>query len=152
MKYREGFLYQVYEDEVYQTKIFPDKFIKLGFISLTKKGLLKIKAGYATDGPSGPTKLLAAALNAIPFVGGALKRAFLKSFMRGAVGHDAFYEFIRNGLLKSKWRKPVDEFLKDTCLTDKMIEVRAAYVYRGVRIGAGYAADPAAKKKVYSAP
>ena len=56
MKYTKGYLYQLAEDEYFQTRIRPDVHIVTDFIELNLQGLLRGKRGYAWDGPSGPTK------------------------------------------------------------------------------------------------
>ncbi len=118
MKYRKlkQYKYQVMQDISYKTKIRLDKAIrtKNGWVSLSKSGLLKIRAGYATDGPSGPT-------------------IDTKTFMRGATLHDGLYQLIRSGLLDKKYRKYADEALRDVCLEDGMIDIRTKWVYGVLR-------------------
>ena len=83
MKYRKGFLYQLAEDEYFQTEIYPEEHINTNFIEMTGKGLLRVKRGYAWDGPSGPT------FNT-------------KSSMRGSLIHDALYQYLKDIPIKRK--------------------------------------------------
>ena len=152
MKYRKGYKYQVAEDEVFQTGMLIGKRIKAEFICMDEKGKLTVKSGYAWDGPSGPTKGIVGVLDKIPFIGKWLVKKFLNSFLRGSCGHDALYQLIRNKWLEGIWREAADDYLKQCCLEDKMIKARAAYVHKGVKEFAGFAADPKNIKKVYTAP
>jgi len=70
IKYREGYKYVLHETYSVQTSIRPPADIITPFITLTASGLLILRAGYASDGPSGPT-------------------IDTKNFIRGAFGHDA---------------------------------------------------------------
>lgn len=133
MKYQKGYKYQLYEDEFFLTKVFPDEDIRDGFISLTTWGDLTIKKGYAWDGPSGPT-------------------IDTKSFRRGSLAHDALYQILRTGKLDKKWRKEADYLLHDIIIQDGMCKIRAWWVMKGVRNFAGFAANPKNAKRVYSAP
>jgi len=107
--------------------------IKTDFIELSPDGLLTMKKGYAWDGPSGPT-------------------IDTKSFMRGSLVHDALYQLMRNGYLPASCRADADQELHRLCREDGMNRFRAWYVLLGVRKGAGFAASPKSKKKIYSAP
>ena len=156
--FRDGYRYQLAEDYYVYVDIFHYQDIETEFINLSKNGLLWIKKGYASDGPSGPTKIICDILDlfgCIPFIGRFflwLKFKILNTIMRGAFGHDAGYELLRKGLLPPEARLPIDKELKKVCLKDGMSKIRAWYVYRGVRGLAGYAADPKNKKRVYKAP
>ena len=158
ISYRDGYRYQLAEDYYAMIDIFHYQDIDTEFINLTKHGLLWVKKGYASDGPSGPTKIVCdilTILGLIPFIGRIFlwhKRKVLETIMRGAVGHDACYELLRKGLLPPEARLPVDKELKKACLKDGMSKIRAWYVYRGVRRFAGYASDPKNEKRTYHAP
>lgn len=115
MRYRAGYKYQLATDYSVQTSLRPSKNISHGFITLTRSGLLTIKAGYAWDGPSGPT-------------------IDTKNFMRGSLVHDALYQLMREGLLDLGWRETADQELRRICLEDGMSDIRAWWVYRGVRL------------------
>lgn len=97
------------------------------FITLTSGGILAIRAGYAWDGPSGPT-------------------FDTKSFMRGSLVHDALYQLMRLELLSSDYRDDADRLLRKMCREDGMNRLRAFFVYRAVRRFASSAANP---KNVY---
>lgn len=133
IKYKDGYKYQLFNDYTIATKVYPAQDIKTRFIELTTEGILAIRGGYASDGPSGPT-------------------LDTKTFMRGAFVHDALYQLMRMGLLSLKWRKQSDKELRRICIEDKMNSVRAWWVYKGVRIGARSSALPKNKKKVHTAP
>lgn len=152
IKYTDGYKYQLSKTYTSHVDIYPDEIIALDFITLDPDGTLTLRKGFAYDGPSGPTKLIATALKAVPIIGGRLCKKFLKTFMRGASEHDALYKLMRHGLLSDTWRRAVDKQLIKTCEADGMSKVRRNYVYRGVRVGAGFAADPKSKKIVMTAP
>lgn len=134
IKYKKGYKYQIVEKYEVETQIIPLSPIKSPYISLSKKGKISLKKGYAWDGPSGPT-------------------IDTKSFMRGSLVHDAFYQLMREGYLdKKEYRKSSDKLLKKMCREDGMNAIRASYVYAGVRMFANPAADPSSKKPVIEAP
>lgn len=91
------------------------------FIELAESGKLAIFAGYAWDGPSGPT-------------------FDTDTFMRGSLVHDALYQCLRMGLLPPECRIVADKELRRICLEDGMCRPRAWWVYRGVRLGGRRAA------------
>ena len=92
------------------------------YIILDTDGTLAIAAGYAWDGPSGPT-------------------FDTKNFMRGSLVHDALYQLMGNGLLPLTEREPADATLRRLCLEDGMSSIRAWWVYQGVRLGGSLAAS-----------
>ena len=110
-----------------------DAGIKTEYIELSADGVLTIKAGYAWDGPSGPT-------------------IDTKSFMRGSLVHDALYQLMRNEHLPASCREEADQELYRLCREDGMCRFRAWYVLLGVRKGAGFAASPKSRKSICSAP
>lgn len=133
MKYRKGFKYQLAYDEWFSTGLRPASSIVTGYIDLDVSGNMKVKEGYAWDGPSGPT-----------YDSG--------SSMRGSLFHDAAYQLIRMELLHPKWRKEADDqfglFLKE----DGMWWIRRKLWVRAVKMLAASAASPSSVKKVYTAP
>ena len=131
--YRSGYKYQLAETYTVSVVIQPEKKIESDFIEISTERMLTIKAGYAWDGPSGPT-------------------IDTKSFMRGSLVHDALYQLMRNQFLPEGCRKDADQELHRLCCEDGMNRFRAWYVLLGVRKGAGFAASPKAKKKIRSAP
>lgn len=128
-----NYKYVVGEDYTVQTNVYPYHDIITEFAKLTKKGILTIKKGFYSDGPSGPT-------------------IDTKSFMRGAFVHDAFYYLLRLGVLPAEFREDVDKELRRMCLEDGMNRVRAWWVYHGVRFGGGPAASIKAPPKPLKAP
>lgn len=74
-----------------------------------------VRKHYAWDGPSGPT-------------------IDTKSFMRGSLVHDAFYQLMREGRLDPKiWKDYADQLLRKMCIEDGMWRFRANYVYWAVK-------------------
>jgi hypothetical protein len=134
--YKKGYKYQLAQtcstDISYC--ITPEKDINTEYLGLNDNGVLIIRKGYAWDGPSGPT-------------------IDTKNFMRGSLVHDALYQLIRMGFLEEDpHRKLADQILYDICREDGMSWIRAKWVYRGVRVGGGYAADPSNRKQIIVAP
>ena len=134
IRYRSGYKYQLVNDYSVTVTINPDENIPTEYITLDKDGVLKIKRGYAWDGPSGPT-------------------IDTKNFMRGSLVHDALYQLMRQEKLsKDRWREEADLELKRICLEDGMSRIRAWWVHRGVRLGGDPAASPESRKKIHTAP
>jgi hypothetical protein len=133
MKYRSGYKYQLAEDYEVFVDICPEEMINTPYLSLMPNGYLTIRQGYAWDGPSGPT-------------------FDTKTFMRGALVHDALYQLMRWDLLHSVNRAKADLELQRLCLEDGMWSLRAKWVYRGVRLGGGPAASPESRKRIETAP
>jgi hypothetical protein len=96
------------------------------------EGLLTVNAGYAWDGPSGPT-------------------IDTKNFMRGSLAHDALYQLMREGRLPTKHRKAADDLLYSMCREDGMSWLRAQIVYGAVRAFSAPFAQKQ-KRKVLTAP
>lgn len=115
IKYREGYKYQLVEDYRVEVPI-RSKDIDSPYITLSKNGFLTIKAGYAWDGPSGPT-------------------LDTRDFMRGALVHDALYQLMRDhGLDKNIHRQTADRIMRYICQEDGMGWFRAWYCYHAVRL------------------
>ena len=132
--YKKGYKYQLAERYAIKIDIKPDHDIKTDYIILTEKGKLTIKKGYAWDGPSGPT-------------------VDTLNFMRGSLVHDALYQLMREQHLDNgERREQADRLLQKMCKQDGMSSARAWWVYQGVRLGGGPAADPDNKKPVVRAP
>ena len=101
--------------------------------SLGEYGLLIVCRGYCWDGPSGPT-------------------IDTKSFMRGSLAHDVFYQMMREKLLPMSVRKTADKVLVKLCREDGMSWVRRKYVYRSLRMFARGAAKTKGVMKILRAP
>ena len=131
--FTSGYKYQLTKDATLSGLHLPvdgpreSRFLALGPSSIT------LKAGYASDGPSGP----------------AIDTA---SFMRGAFFHDGLYQAIRVMWLPPETREYADKLLRQICLADGMNPIRAWWVYHGVRLGGGPAADPKNRKRVRVVP
>lgn len=113
--YLSGYEYQLAKDYSVATGIIPPKPINTKFMRMYKSGLLTLKAGYAWDGPSGPT-------------------IHTRSFMRGSLVHDALYQLMRDGCLGPEFLEPADRLLQSLCREDGMTALRAWWVYKGVRM------------------
>ncbi|MDO9041119.1 MAG: DUF1353 domain-containing protein [Desulfocapsaceae bacterium] len=118
--YKEGYKYQLDRDYLVVIPITLDRDIYSDFICLRSDGLLRIKKGYAWDGPSGPT-------------------IDTRNFMRGSLVHDALYQLIREHGLDPVYRETADQTLRAICKEDGMTDIRAWWVYEGVRFGGGAA-------------
>ena len=128
IKYRPGYKYQLDEFRWFQTKIKGDHSRiedpdnrRSPWIRLTLDGVLEIRAGYAWDGPSGPT-------------------IDTKSTMRASLVHDALYQLMRAGMLTQDARDDADKLLFDLLIQDGCWEWRANLWLWTVRKFAGYAA------------
>ena len=119
--YRGGYKYQLVETYRVGITIKPAQTVVHDYITLSEDGMLSIAAGYAWDGPSGPT-------------------FDTRNFMRGSLVHDALYQLMRCRLLPLDQREPSDAVLRALCLEDGMSAIRAWWVYQGVRLGGGQAA------------
>jgi hypothetical protein len=140
IKYRgaNNYKYQLAEDYTILTDLHPKKMImepkKPVFICLDPDGFLTIKAGYAWDGPSGPT-------------------IDTKNFMRGSLVHDALYQLIREKRLPADTREYADELLGEICREDGMSAFRAWYVVRAVKLVGGIAIRfSKGEHKIHTAP
>jgi len=128
-KKRRKYKYNLHEDYEYKADIKIKDACDLGYVKMEDDGTLLIRKGYAWDGPSGPT-------------------IDTKNFMRGSLVHDALYQLIRENKIDSDQRKRADEILKEICIKDGMLKIRAWWVFWGVYLfGAG-----AAKQDMLSAP
>lgn len=135
IEYADGYKYQLKKDWKIELSIQPPRDVNIGeWVSLSTNGLLKISAGYAWDGPSGPT-------------------VDTLTFMRGSLVHDALYQLMREGGLdKEVYRKEADRILREICKVDGMSRIRAWWVYTGVRLFGDPSADPKRKHGSLHAP
>lgn len=112
--------YRVARDYEHQTDILGCD-VKTEYIDLNPNGLLKIRAKWLYNGPSGPTY-------------------DSKDSMRGSAVHDALYYFMQMGLIEMKYRHYADKLLHEILLEDGMSPFLAGIWYTGVRVaGAEYA-------------
>ena len=127
----KGYKYQIAKDYLVQTRVFPAHLIQSAWVDLSVDGMLLIKKGFASDGPSATT-------------------VDTTTFLRGAFIHDGFYYLIKQGKLGFSFRKAADKELYRIILEDGMNKIRAWYVYKAVRWFGKSAAED--KKKIYTAP
>lgn len=132
--YRAGYKYQLAQDYCHRlgNGLAIDGRHDHDFFYLLNDALV-IRAGYAWDGPSGPTIDTA-------------------SFMRGALVHDVLYQAIQLRMLPPDVKDNADRELADICRQDGMSAIRAWWVYQGVKHFGGRWAMPGIKKKRLSAP
>lgn len=130
--YRAGYKYQLHAPYNYDTGIRGVEYVS-DFLVLQIDGVLRIAAGYAWDGPSGPTYDTTSA-------------------MRGSLVHDALYQLMRAGHLPNDHRLRADELLYRMCREDGMGRVRAWAWYRMVRWFASGAAAAQSEPEIYYAP
>jgi hypothetical protein len=131
--YRCGYKYQLVSDYTTYVNVAPKWVIKNEYLSLDTEGKLSIRAGYAWDGPSGPTW-------------------DSKNSMRGSLVHDALYQLMREELLSPHFRKKADKELYRICVEDGMWRWRAHLWYLAVSKLAGPAASPTNNREACSAP
>ena len=133
IKYVDSIKYQLFETAVFFTEIYPEEDIHTKHVDLSTKGRLEVREDYPWDGASGGAR-------------------DTKTIMRGSLLHDPLYGLLRQGHLDKKWRKQIDKEFKKRCIQDRMLKLRAYYVFRAVRRLAGFAADPKNKRRVHIAP
>lgn len=131
--YKAGYKYQTVADFDIQTPIRQSAVCTTEHLALRPSGQLTIFAGYASDGPSGPT-------------------VDTRNFIRDAIVHDAFYELMRRKLLSLAWREDVDAFFRASLRDAGMSRFRSWYVWRAVRSFADSNAAPRNAKPICSAP
>lgn len=130
--YRAGYKYQLDTGYNIMLDVAPEKSMATEYISFLPNGLLTIHAGYAWDGPSGPT-------------------FDSRSAMRASLVHDALYQLIRREKLPHEFRELADKVFFGLCLEDGMFYARAWLWHRTLRLAGGpaaYGQDP----KVQEAP
>jgi hypothetical protein len=122
-------------------KLRPTKKVGLGSNSLQdvvtydpETDCLTIRAGYAYDGPSGPT-------------------IDTPSAMRPALIHDALYQLMRMGLLTEDAREWSDQVYRNELRANGVPWWRHSLHYVGLRIGGSSSAKKGTEKqKVFTAP
>jgi len=102
--------------------------IVLEDLRLTPDGILTLKAGFMSDGPSGPT-------------------IDSKEGMRAAFVHDAGYKLIRLGLLPISCKEIFDTLFHSILLEDQMSEVRADLWFEGVEHFGGKSCIPGSERE-----
>ena len=117
--YKEGYKYQLTRDYAVWTGIHPLGNITYPFFTIGEDGWLRVKAGYAWDGASGPT-------------------FDTKSSMRPSLVHDCFCQAAKDGWIDYKEFSPqYNQLFKSMCIEDGMWPLRAYLWQAGVVIGRG---------------
>lgn len=132
IKYSKGHKYQLKKRARFQTGI-KGYSGNTFYLTIYVDGGLLIRAGYAWDGPSGPT-------------------IDTKSSMRGSLVHDALYQLIRLEILPRDSRLQADQEAYDRWLADGMWPFRAWIWAKVLNRHAATAAHPDHVKKLYTAP
>lgn len=133
IRYRAGgYKYQLIDDYAVDTGIRGFA-AETRYVGITPAGRVFIRAGYAWDGPSGPT-------------------IDTGSSLRGSLVHDALYQLMRLGLLPEDCRARADAILEEICVEDGMWRFRAALWRRCVRCFAAGCATPGTERPVLEAP
>ncbi len=134
IRYRSGYKYQLIEEYRIAVAVRPEGPFQTTYIDLDADGNMRVKMGYAWDGPSGPS-------------------FDTKNFMRGSLVHDALYQLMRDhGLASERWRATADLELKRICLEDGMSRLRARLVHWVVNKFGEPSASPESRKPVSVAP
>jgi hypothetical protein len=137
MKYRDGYKYQLAEDEVFlETPLRPmleGALVDTDSIRLDPYGNLIVKAGYAWDGPSGPTR-------------------DDPTNMTPSLFHDAAYQLIRCEYVSAHYRLLADQHLGQLCIDRGMWKTRSWIWVRNLRRFGAPAADPKNKKIIHEVP
>ena len=102
---------------------------------LWPSGRLDIFAGFAWDGPSGPT-------------------FDTRDSLRASLVHDVFCVLMRDRRLSFDWQDTVNEFFRELCIEDGMPAWRAKIWHLGVEIGDAGNPDqgPDPARTVHTAP
>jgi hypothetical protein len=108
--YRSGYKYQLAEDYSLKISIKPDTDIDTVFIALDAQGNLRVKAGYAWDGTSGP-------VIDTPFN------------LRASLVHDALYQLMRERSLSAKEHKEKADKLFKKLVKEDGVPAPVAQVY-----------------------
>ncbi len=132
MNYREGYLYQLADREVFRDTQIRGYDISTEFIELTPGGVMIVKAGYAWDGASWAWDTISA--------------------MHGSCGHDSLFQLLRQGHLPQSVREAADKAFGRWLKQDGMWAWRANLWVATLGIFGAAAADPANKKEVLFAP
>lgn len=112
--YRGGYKYQLAENYHGRVDLRVPAPVVTQWFEIGWTGELLIRAGYAWDGPSGPT-------------------IDSRTFMRGSLVHDVLYQAIRGGFISAAFKDAADEELRELCLADGMHPWRAWYIWKAVQ-------------------
>ena len=130
MRYSSGYKYRLEESEWAQLDLKPDDLIITDYALLSREGVLHIAAGYAWDGPSGPT-------------------LDTKDVMTPSLIHDCLYQLMAEGHLPSNYRRAADKELTRLMKDRGVNWLRRKIWWRGVRFAGGGHLEP---KQIREAP
>lgn len=114
LEYSSGYKYQVRRDFIIHLPFAPATHIRTDFLNFSTDGTLRVNAGYAWNGASGPT-------------------IDTKSSQIASLVHDALYQLIRLGLLDTSYKNLADDIFYKLCLTGGMCRARAKLWYNAVK-------------------
>lgn len=132
IKYSKGHKYQLKRRAMFQTGI-KGYSGNTFYLTIYVDGGLLVRAGYAWDGPSGPT-------------------IDTKSTLRGSLVHDALYQLIRMEIIPKSCREQADQEAHDRWIEDGMLKIRAWLWTKVLNKHAAIAAHPDRRRKVLTAP
>lgn len=124
--------YLIAQDVHIQTDIKPASSVITRYVNLTTEGVLTLKKGMPTDGPSGPT-------------------IDTPNVMTPSLVHDGVYMLLRLGAIPQKFRKPADLLFYKMLRANGVSRVRARVFYWGVRAFGSRYAKKRDKPKVLTA-
>lgn len=134
IRYKEGYKYVLNDDYTVFTGIHPPQDIVYPFFTIGEDGWLRVKAGFAWDGASGPT------LDS-------------RSSMRPSLVHDCFCQAAKERKIDYKAFAPqYNALFRRMCVEDGMWPIRADIWLAGVIIGRGGDPDIADDNPVQEAP
>lgn len=134
IEYRSGYKYQLVTDYRIQTPIKPNKDVDAHFITLSKKGLLTVKRGYAWDGTSGPV-------------------IDTHENLRASLVHDALYQLMRRRKISyKKYRDKADRLFMKICRQDGLSAFTARLYYEVLKRFGLSSADPKNVRRIKYAP
>ena len=129
MKYKSGFKYKLEASEWTQLNLCPEEDILTDYAMLSRDGLFTIVAGYAWDGPSGPT-------------------LDTDDVMTPSLIHDCLYQLMAEGHLPTTFRKKADKELTRLMKDRGVGWLRRRIWWRGVRLAGGGHLEPNEVKEV----
>ena len=129
MKYKSGFKYKLEVSEWTQLNLCPEEDILTEYAMLSRDGVLTIVAGYAWDGPSGPT-------------------LDTDDVMTPSLIHDCLYQLMAEGFLPSNYRRAADKELTRLMKDRGVNWLRRRIWWRGVRLAGGAHLEPNEVKEV----
>ncbi len=133
VKYQKGYKNRLHETHKGNIAIYPEVRVESKFGVSYPNGNVEIFEGFMWDGCSGPT-------------------IATKSTVRAGSVHDFLYYLMRHELLEQHWRAQADKVFRRILLEDGCSWLRAWVYWKSVRLFGKFAASPANKKKVFTAP